>query len=150
MLTSFEYIDAYFNQTLDDQEAERFKQMLAEDKAFAEEVAFYLSAKQVLNEQRDTEKKEWFKQLLVNENSPSQPIVLNRSNGLTIYRALAAAAIILLVVLSWYLFVLKPTSVHEQAETYIQKNLSTLPVTMGAKVDSVQQGLKLYNRSVRI
>jgi tetratricopeptide (TPR) repeat protein len=142
---SLEYIDAYFNQTLNNQEAERFEQMLLSDKAFAEEVAFYLSAKQVLNEQNEKEKKDWFKELLANENSLSEPPSYERSKKIWLYRAVAAAAIIVLLVSSWYLFVLKSTSVQQQAETYIQKNLATLPVTMGANSDSIQQGLKLYN-----
>jgi tetratricopeptide (TPR) repeat protein len=142
---SLEYIDAYFNQTLNNQEAERFEQMLLSDKAFAEEVAFYLSAKQVLNEQNEKGKKDWFKELLANENSLSEPPSYERSQKTWLYRAVAAAAIIVLLVSSWYLFVLKSSSVQQRAETYIQKNLATLPVTMGANSDSVQQGLKLYN-----
>jgi hypothetical protein len=45
MQNYLEYIDAYFQRTLDPEEIKRFEQKIAEDKEFADEVAFYLSAK---------------------------------------------------------------------------------------------------------
>jgi len=141
----FEYIDAYFNQTLSHQEVERFEQKLTEDKAFAEDVAFYLSAKQVVIEQREKEKKDWFKQLLPGQDSIIETQKNARLKTLWIYRSLAAAAIFVVLAVSWYLFYSKPMRVQEQAQLYIQQNLTTLPVTMGTNLDSVQQGLKLYN-----
>lgn len=141
----FEYIDAYFNQTLSDQEVERFEQMLTDDKDLAEEVAFYLSAKQVLREQLEKEKKDWFKQLLSNHETLGETKEHRQVKRLWIYRAVAAAAIIVLLVVSWYLFYSRPMRVQEQAEVYIQQSFATLPVTMGTNADSIQQGLKLYN-----
>jgi tetratricopeptide (TPR) repeat protein len=145
MPDSFEYIDSYFNQTLSDEDVERFEQMLLEDESFAKEVAFYLSAKQVLKGQQDKEKKDWFKQLLTNENSLAITSERGQVKKIWMYRAVAVAAIIVLGVFSWYLFYLKPVPVKEQAETYIQQNFTTLSVTMGTSLDSIQQGLKLYN-----
>src|SRR4029079_7769271 len=100
----FEYIDAYFNQTLSHQEVERFEQKLTEDKAFAEDVAFYLSAKQVVIEQREKEKKDWFKQLLPGQDSIIETQKNARLKTLWIYRSLAAAAIFVVLAVSWYLF----------------------------------------------
>ena len=48
-----EYIDAYFQRTLDPEEIKRFEQKITEDKEFADEVAFYLSAKQSLKAEAD-------------------------------------------------------------------------------------------------
>jgi hypothetical protein len=62
-----EYIDAYFQRMLDPEEIKRFEQKITEDKEFADEVAFYLSAKQSLKAEADQEKKEWFRQLLAQQ-----------------------------------------------------------------------------------
>ena len=141
----FEYIDAFFNQTLSDTEAKRFEQMLVEDKEFAGEVAFYLSAKQALKEHLEKEKKEWFKQLLTNNNSVSVAKEQGEVRKMWFYRAGAVAAFILLGFFSWYLFFPQSIPVQTRAESYIKEHLKTLPVTMGTNPDSIQLGLKLYN-----
>jgi len=140
-----EYIDAYFNHTLSLDEAEKFEQLLVGDKNFAQQVAFYISAKQVLKEQLVTEKKIWFKDLI--DSDDALTIKSDRENvrRVWIYRSMAAAAIIILLISSWYLFSSRALPVQETAENYIQHDLKTLPVTMGIMIDSMQQGLNLYN-----
>jgi cytochrome c-type biogenesis protein CcmH/NrfG len=140
-----EYIDAYFNRTLSKEEVNKFEQKLLEDKSFAEEVAFYLSAKQILKEQLAEEKKDWFKQLLKEKNSVADGRGHVRIKKIRTYRLVAAAAILILLFSSLYLFYLKPASSEQRAENYIRQNLSTLPVTMGTRLDSLEQGLRLYN-----
>ena len=142
-----EYIDAYFNQTLSQDEAEKFEQLLVSDKNFAEEVAFYVSAKQVLKEQLVEEKKEWFRELIRSENALTIEPDRKKVTRVWIYRSMAAAAILIVLISSWYLFSSKPLPVQQRAETYIQHDLNILPVTMSSKVDSLQQGLKLYNEA---
>ena len=141
----FDYIDAFFNQALSDAEVERFEQMLVEDNDFAGQVAFYLSAKQALKEQLEEEKKEWFKQLLADNNLESVAKGQGRVKQLWSYRAVAVAAIVVLGFFAWYLFYPRSIPVQDRAETYIEEHLKTLPVTMGTELDSTQFGLKLYN-----
>jgi len=138
-----EYIDAYFNQALNKEEIAKFEQKLASDRIFAEEVAFHLSTKQVLKEELYKDKKERFKLLLKEGGGLKREPVRGQIQKLWIYRTVAAAAIIILAVSAWYLFP-KPITVQQRAENYIQQKLTTLSVTMG-QMDSVQEGLKLYN-----
>ena len=145
MIDYSEIIEGYFNNTLSKDEVGKFEQMLAENQSFAQEVAFYISAKQVLKEQLVIEKKERFKWLLSEDNS----LMINpdrvRVKKLWVYRSLAAAAVILILISSWYLFYSKPLRVEQTADRYIKQDLSNLPVSMGTTMDSLQQGLKLYN-----
>ena len=94
MQNYLEYIDAYFQRMLDPEEIKRFEQKIAEDKEFADEVAFYLSAKQSLKAEADLEKKEWFRELLAQQ---SPVIDINRDRNVKriwIYRVSAAAAVL--------------------------------------------------------
>ncbi len=138
-----EYIDAYFNKELNPEEVGKFEQRISEDKEFADEVAFYLSAKQALKEQVVEEKKEWFKQLLTQDSSLTEVHDTGRVRKMWVYRLSAAAAILICVFLAWYLFVSKPESPQQMADNYI--NEKTFPVKMGTTIDPIQNGLRLYN-----
>src|SRR6476620_3032050 len=140
-----EYIDAYFQRTLDPEEIRRFEQRITEDPGFADEVAFYLSAKQRLKAEADREKKEWFRQLAA-EKTPVVDINQYRSSSrkVWIYRVTAAAAVIVCAFFVWYFVFSKTTSPRQMADNYINDNLKTLGVKMGEK-DSLQEGLRLYN-----
>lgn len=139
----FEYIDDYFHQLLSAEEAKQFEQKIVADRDFAEEVAFYLSAKAAVKGQSVVQKKEWFKQLL-QENDP----YVQKNAGirkLWTYRISAVAALMICLFLTWYMLSNKHTS-SQMADTYVLKNLQTLPVTMGSARDSIQDGLRLYNQ----
>jgi len=139
-----EYIDAYFNGTLNDEERKIFGQKITDDKDFADEVAFYLSAKEVLKEETAKEKKEWFRQLATQD--PPQPIIRKTSSRrFLLYRLAAAAAVVGVVFLSWFLFFQKSSSPNELADNYVKENFQKLPVSMSGKQDSLQEGLNLYN-----
>ena len=140
-----EYIDAYFQRMLDPEEIKRFEQKITEDKEFADEVAFYLSAKQSSKAEADREKKEWFRELLAQQR-PVININQHRSTKrIWIYRVSAAAAVLICIFFAWYFFLYKSTSPEQMANNYINKDLKTLPVKMSAKTDSIQDGLRLYN-----
>jgi len=145
MIDYSDFIDGYFNKTLSKDDVTRFEQMLVDDKLFAQEVAFYISTKQILKDQVVIEKKEWFRELLREPISLTTNLHQGRVRKLWVYRSLAAAAVIILLVSSWYLFYPRSLPVQQMADRYIQKDLTTLPVTMGTTMDSIQQGLKLYN-----
>lgn len=147
MENDLEYIDAYFNRMLSPNETKLFEQRIEQDKDFADEVAFYLSAKQSLKEQLNQEKKERFKQLLVQQGSfetIQQPAKIKR---LWTYRVSAAAAVIAVIFLASYLFFFRSSSPQQMADNYIDKNLKTLSVKMTTELDSTQNGLRLYNNN---
>ncbi|SRR6266487_6982888 len=140
-----EYIDAYFNQQLGPEEARQFEQRISEDSNFAGEVAFYLSAKQALKEQVVLEKKEWFKELLAQNSSVNEAYHTGQVRKMWTYRVAAAAAILTCVFFAGYLFFSKSASPQQMADNYINENLKTLSVKMGAR-DSIQDGVRLYNK----
>jgi len=146
MIDYSDYIDRYFNKTLSKDEVGKFEQMLVDDRNFAEQVAFYISTTQVLKKQLIIEKKERFKELLDQQNAV---VAMNPDRvpvrKLWIYRSIAAAAIIIILISSWYLFYSRPLPVQQTADNYIQQHLTNLSVTMSPRLDSIQQGLKFYN-----
>ena len=138
-----EYIDAYFNGLLSVDEINLFDRRIIEDKGFAEEVAFYVAARQSLKESGVREKKEWFHQLASKIEDDEREVHLP-DNRLWLYRAAAAVIIIVALSIGWYLFFGKP-SPRQLADQYINQNLTTLSVTMSSTPDSIQNGLRLYN-----
>ncbi len=146
MQNYLEYIDAYFQRMLDPEETKRFEQKIRDDKDFADEVAFYLSAKQSLKEEAEKEKKERFRELLA-QQSPVIDINRHRSiKRIWIYRVSAAAAVLICVFFAWYFFFSNNSATpHQMADNYLNKDLKTLPVKMSAETDSLQSGLRLYN-----
>jgi len=138
-----DYIDAYFQRMLDSEETERFEKKIAEDPEFADEVAFYLSAKQSLKAETEQEKKEWFRQLLA-QQQPVINIDRNRVRKIWLYRVSAAAAVMVCVFFAWYIFFSSSSSPTQMAEKYINEKYKTLSVTMG-ETNSRQEGIRLYN-----
>src|SRR4030095_4233667 len=145
MEDNLEYIDAYFQQMLNAEEIRRFEQKIAEDPEFADEVAFYVAAKQGSKAAADQEKKERFRQLL----SQQAPVIsIDRDRNLKrvwIYRMTAAAAVIVCLLLAWYFFLGNSASPQQMAEKYMDENFKTLSIKMTAERDSIQDGLRLYN-----
>ena len=139
-----EYIDAYFNRTMAPEQIKEFDRRIRENKEFADQVAFYLAARQSLKEQLIGEKKEWFRQLASKvadgESEQGSPV-----RQLWIYRAAAAATVVVALAVGWYLFFGKTSSSQQLADNYIKENLTTLSVTMSSTPDTIQNGLRLYN-----
>jgi len=145
MDNNLEYIDAYFQRMLEPEEIRRFEQKLAEDPEFAEEVAFYLAAKQGLKAEAEKEKKERFKQLL-SQQAPVINIDRERNTKrIWMYRVSAAAAIVVCLLFAWYFFFSSSASPQQMADKYINDNFKDLGITMSARLDSIQTGLRLYN-----
>lgn len=141
MEDNLEYIDNYFGGNLSPGEAKQFEQRIIEDRRFAEEVAFYLSAKQTSKEEMISEKKEWFRQLADQHADLPKPVAPVRR----FWKYAAAAAIIVCLFFAWYLTSVKSASPHQMAEEYIRQKLTTLRVTMGAERDSFQNAIRLFN-----
>lgn len=136
-------IEAYFNQELSAEKQKELEQRIMSDPFFAEEVAFYLSAKQ-LAARAMTEKRENLKRVFEeykNEHSivKTQPVLIRK-----ILPWMAAAAVLAAII--WGITLLRqPSSLKELADRYVRDNLSVLAVTMSARHDSLQAALALYN-----
>jgi tetratricopeptide (TPR) repeat protein len=137
---SLEYIDQYFQGTPLPEETSEFERRITEDPVFAEEVAFYLSARRILKEQAAEEKKSRFREIYA-QNSLA-PVIQKPVRNLWPY--IAAAAMVVGLIFSWYLFI-KPTPLQQLADNYITQNFGTLGVTMGTSEDNLQKGLRQYN-----
>jgi len=142
MEDNLEYIDSYFKGNLHPDQTKQFEQRIANDRNFAEEVTFYLSAKQALKKEIITEKKRWFKELAEQNSSLSRVRQITPVRKLWVYAA--AAAVITCIFFAGYILFIKPVSPSQMAKQYIEKKLQRLDVTMGEK-DSLQNAKWTYN-----
>ena len=136
-MDNLDYIESYFKKELVTGDAREFEERIESDPAFAEEVAFYLSARVISREVSQTEKKQRFREIYQNKRVSVTPV-----RKLVYY--LTAAAAVACIVFGTYIFT-KPVSTRELADRYIKENLQTLGVTMSSHGDSIQTGLRLYN-----
>lgn len=139
MSDKLEYIDDFFKGELDAEQLELFEKRILEDADFADELAFYLSSVYTLRQGISREKKEHFRTLLNKESKPELKTV-------RLWPYMSAAAAIVLILLSIYFFY-PNRSPNEIAQSYIDKNLSSLSVMMNSTEDSVQRGVRLYNEN---
>ena len=139
MENGMEYIEGYFSKEMPAEEIKKFEQRILEDPIFAEEVAFYLSARQVAQDQGSAEKKERFREIYL-QHKPSGTV--RRLGRSTWY--MAAAAIVAALIFGWYLY-LRPANPGQLASRYIEQHWQTLGVSMSSREDSIQTGLRLYN-----
>ena len=151
-----DYIESYFTNELVPDQAREFERRIESDPAFAEEVAFYLSALKVSREVSQSEKKAQFKKLYQNNSAeditPVRNISITRPLGnasifapiskLVYY--IAAAAVVTGIIFGTYIF-MKPVSTQQLASQYEKEHLQTLGVTMSSQTNSLQTGLRLYN-----
>ncbi len=139
-METLEYIDAYFQQTLSAEEKQNFETKCMEDESFAGEVAFYISARQVLKEKLlEQKQQQWSPQIKADEEIPEIPPVKK------MYKQkwfMYAAACVLLVLAIF--FFEKTQSTQQLAINYVQDNYTHLSQEMGNQ-DSLQQGLSAYN-----
>ncbi|MPR33688.1 tetratricopeptide repeat protein [Salmonirosea aquatica] len=133
-----ERIEPYFNEALSPPEREQFEQELLHNPQLAEEVAFYLSTRQVLREQ-----------ILAERHAAWQKQEYKVPYGATLMRRLQpwyyAAAAVVLLALTWFWLSMSKLTAREMAGAYIEKNLVTLSVQMGGEADSLQMAIQSYN-----
>jgi len=140
MTTQLNYIDDYFSGILSKEEKQLFEERIKSDPAFADDVAFYLSSMAVSREDADQEKKERFRELYsIRDEETTARVVKFR----WLRPAMAAAAVLLVVLLTWTLF-LKPPSVTQMADRYINTELKSFGSTMGP-VNNMEEVKGLYN-----
>lgn len=142
-MSDLAYIDKYFKKELTQEEIVEFERKINDDPRFAEEVAFYYSAMQAINDQATEEKKKQFRKIYDEGklHSSSKPAVIKR---LWVY--IAAAAVVGLLI-GWYLFA-RPSSIQQLADRYIKQHI---PVEMGVKMagseDILDTAIRLYNEN---
>lgn len=146
-MDTLEYIDGYFSGGYPPEEAGVFEKKIQNDPVFAEQVAYYLSARAAGKEMYVEERKRRFRELLAEQAAAAPihaapPVRRMMSRQWVIMQAAAVA--IIAIVLSWLLFA-RPADGSRLADQYIRENLETLSVRMGAG-DSIQTGIKLYNQ----
>jgi tetratricopeptide (TPR) repeat protein len=143
MNNTLEYIESYFQQRLNEEERRSFETKCEQDEAFAEEVAFYITARQALREELLQQKEAQWKEENVSEEDIPEIAPAKRS----IFRSWLpyAAAACLVLAASVYLFE-ATISPQKFANNYVTKNYSQLSQTMdGDLKDSLQRGIASYN-----
>ena len=138
------YIDKYFKKELTREEITEFEKKIVEDPIFAEDVAFYCSTMQVVNDQLAEEKKKQFRKIYdeVKLHSSPKPAVIKR---LWIY--VAAAAVVAGLIIGWYLFS-RPPSIEDLADRYVKQHVVKAEgVKMTSVQDSVDAAVGLYNEN---
>jgi tetratricopeptide (TPR) repeat protein len=141
IMDNLDYIDGHFkNERIPEQEQE-FEKRMAEDPGFAEDVAFYISAHNIVQKEWRTERKKTFREIYDRDRdkikAPVRPL----------WTYLAAAATVAALIVGLYLFFKPGTGGRELADQYIQEQLKTLGITMSSREDALQTGLRLYNEA---
>jgi tetratricopeptide (TPR) repeat protein len=146
MSETLEYIENYFTSELSTSEKEAFENRCESDPAFAEEVAFYISARQNLRNELYAQKKREFDELYETLSSSNTLSSSKPSPGLlkTLLPYISAAAACVLLFLGWQFFNNQP-SPQQQADLYIKKNLVSIGTTMGPGADSLRLGTIAFN-----
>jgi len=146
-MNNLDFIESYFTNELDANQAREFENRIVSDPAFAEEVAFYLSAFKISGEHSQSEKKEQFRELY-QKFTTEGTLPQRKFSGLSPVRKLvyfiAAAAAVAGIIFGIYT-ITKPVSPQQLANEYINEHLQTLGVQMSGHSDSLQSGLNLYN-----
>ena len=138
MLDTLDYIESYFAGRCTDTERQQFEERCVQDEAFAQEVALYIQARQLLKEELlETKKAAWAP---TGGRGPGS----QRRRGLvrTLYLASAAAAVLLLF--SLYLLTRSATPAQLSGD-YILTHYDQLSQTLDGTRDSLAQGITAYN-----
>ncbi len=131
------YIDAYFNQELEGSDQKEFEARCSLDESFAEEVAFYISARQAAREELLKQKQQQWQSDIAQQKKPVKKSIVLR---LVPY---AAAACLVFAIAFYFLF--QSQSQQRLAANYVQDNYSSLRQSMDASRDSIQSGIAAYN-----
>lgn len=137
-MDNLDYIDRYFKSELNSVQAIEFENKISSDPSFAEEVAFYVSAREAALEISINEKKQHFKEIYQKHHRTHSLPLRN------IIYYLSAAAVVTGVIFGINIISGSVTP-GQMADKYINEHLQTLPVQMNGRMDSLQKGLALYN-----
>ena len=144
MLQTLEYIEAYFENTLNPEQRLQFEQRCVTDEAFAKEVAFYITGRKAARLALEEDKKKHWKNTEYESGKEgaekSQPKIIQLKRWLPY----AAAASLIISIAVYFLFI--KSNPQQLASHYINDQLTQIGQTMGASADSLQQGIEAYNQ----
>ena len=162
MQNTLEYIEDYFTQVLSEEERKAFEVRIEQDAAFAQDVAFYLTTRNVLQELLEEKRETAFAQSKDHapetsikgepENTFAEKETTKKGRDKTTpvsklplrkWLPYAAAACVIFVIAA--LFLLRSPEPQQLAREYIKENYSILSLTMDASHDSLQLGIEAYN-----
>src|SRR5205085_1792407 len=138
-----EYIDDFFKGLLSEEKAKAFEEMIVSDPAFAADVTFYLSSREVAKQLAQDEKKNRYRELFAATNGQHEEMKLGKVRKMWFVIGASATAAISTAVIFGVFFLNSP-SVQEVAGQYMNKNYQELPVKMGPE-DDLQKGIAMYN-----
>ena len=140
MNDSYEYIEAYFKDQLNDAEKKRFEERCIHDESFAREVAFFITAAEGIRQSLLSKKQQqWTSDEFNRERALIKPLKKTIFNKWYY----VAAACLLFAVAIYFLY--RPETPHQLANKYITEHITQLSQTMNASKDSLQQGIGAYN-----
>lgn len=134
------YIADYFEGQLSTDDRLEFERKCESDPDFAREVAFYLNMRGALRAVYYENKKKDFQPFA--SNSPESENGVNRS--IPVFAWVSGIAASVIIVIAALFFFSKPDP-QQLASAYIDQNLTTISVTMGAEQDSLALGVNAYN-----
>jgi tetratricopeptide (TPR) repeat protein len=146
MNDTLDYIDTYFTGKLTDEEKAAFEERCVSDPVFAEDVAFYISARADLKQTVYEQKRKEFDALAVELKSAKQNSWRGPVRKMLPY--ISSVAAILLLFFAWQFIFKNPSNKNQKelANAYIHQNMDRLGVTMGAaSKDSLQLGIAAFN-----
>lgn len=139
MIEKLDYIDKYFNGQLSPEEKVSFEKQCETDQEFAEEIAFYISAraevKTALYQQKKNEFREQYQQISSSKLQKPQSGIIRRMAPY-----FAAAAACLVIFFCWQFF-FNTTSTQHLADGYIEREMLNPGVLMGTSQDSLESGI---------
>jgi tetratricopeptide (TPR) repeat protein len=140
-MDNMEHIDDYFKGSPTEKEKREFEERVINEPSFAEQVAFYISAKAALRGQLLETRKQQFRRLY----DEQKMVAVRRHPNRKIMRYMAAACLLAAVVALSWLFSTGKHSPVRLADAYISRNFTSINTTMG-KQDSLQMGIGEYNK----
>jgi len=136
---ALEYIEAYFEKQLSDIEKRQFEERCVNDKDFADEVAFYITARGALRQQLSDEKKQQW--MATEKNKSTKNISFGKVILVKLMPYAVAACLIIIVVIFLLYYSETP---QKLAKNYVVKNYTELSQTMNG-ADSLQIAIEAYN-----
>lgn len=139
-MNDYDVIESYLTGRMTGTDRAAFEASLRTDPALADDVAFYVMARQTAKVQANEQRRaEWD----ARRRAAAVPIQPLRQLGQWAYPLAAAACLVLALGFGWYF--LNQPSASELADAYINQNFATLSVTMDDRADSLQTGIRQYN-----
>jgi TolA-binding protein len=135
-----EYIDRYFKKELSESERLIFEKRCESDQAFADEVAFFISARALMEVEADMQQKKELDEIYTRQTSKKAGVV----KKILPYFTIAAAACLILF-FGWQ-FLFKASSAKQIAQEFIEKNIQNSATLMGNdnNKDSLAKGAILF------